>query len=495
MAETHCREVVPVPQSHRLAKARSARDNRGPGSNPFDDSLQKTSAIQQAFERLVRDRGGEPALWSRGEGLRLSFADLAARVEAWRAPLAALPPSPVALATGNCAAFLTLFLALRARGVPVVAMDGALPLAARLVLCRRFGIGALLHREAGSGNPLGDGVHLTTLPDVEPVTAPAGTALVKLTSGSTGDPLGVCLSEEALLAGIAHIVEGMAIRPRDRVLIAIPLSHSYGFDNGVLSLAVHGTPLVLEGSFYPTPLLAALAEGEIDFFPTVPPLVRGLAETEWPVGLPLRTVICAGAPLPPETARRFHARSGRHVHQFYGSTETGGISYEDAPGEPGADGAVGRPLPGVDVRFAEGGIVEVVSAANFGGHLGRDRELTRRIATPGDTGEIDATGRLRLTGRSADICNVGGRKIAAVALEAALRGATGVEELAVVGVDDPVRGDRIVAFLVARGREVDLSTLPSGLQPREVRLVDGLPYTERGKLDRQALRELARSRA
>jgi long-chain acyl-CoA synthetase len=453
------------------------------------------SAILQAFERLVRDRGSEPALWSRGEGLRLTFDEFAARVEAWRGPLAALPAGPVAFATGNCAAFPTLFLALRGRGVPVVAMDGALPLPARLDLCRRLGVAALLHREAGEGLPLGDGVHLSTLSDVEPVAAPAGTALVKLTSGSTGDPVGVCLSEEALLAGIAHIVEGMAIRPRDRVLIAIPLSHSYGFDNGVLSLAVHGTPLVLEGSFYPTRLLAALVEGEVDFFPTVPPLVRALAESEWPTGLPLRTVICAGAPLPVETARRFRSNSGRFVQQFYGSTETGGISFEDAPGEPEAEGSVGRPLPGVDVRLGEAGIVEVVSAANFGGHLGRDRELTRRVATPGDTGELDATGRLRLTGRSADICNVGGRKIAAVALEAALRGATGVEELAVVGVDDPVRGDRIVAFLVAHGREVDLSALPSGLQPREVRMVDDLPYTERGKLDRQALRELARSRA
>ena len=224
----------------------------------------------------------------------------------------------------------------------------------------------------------------------------------------------------------------------------------------------------------------------------MPPLVRGCETSA--AELRLRTVICAGAPLPVETARRFHARSGRHVQQFYGSTETGGISFEDAPGDPEAEGSVGRPLPGVGLRFAEGQIVEVVSDANFGGHLGRDRELTRRVVAPGDTGELDASGRLRLTGRRGH-CNVGGRKIAAVALEAALRGATGVEELAVVGIDDPVRGHRIVAFLVARGREVDLSALPSGLQPREVRLVDDLPYTERGKLDREALRDLARSRA
>ena len=114
--------------------------------------------------------------------------------------------------------------------------------------------------------------------------------------------------------------------------------------------------------------------------------------------------------------------------------------------------------------------------------------------TTGDTAELGPDGRLRLTGRTAEIFNVGGRKIAAATLEAALRGATGVEELAVVGIDDPVRGDRLVAFLVANGRRVDVSSLPSSLQPREVRLVATLPYTERGKLDRQRLREWARSR-
>ena len=205
-------------------------------------------------------------------------------------------------------------------------------------------------------------------------------------------------------------------------------------------------------------------------------------------------MICAGAPLPVETSRRFRQRSGRFVHQFYGSTETGGITYETAPHEPGAEGTVGAPLPGVRLLL-EGGAVAVESAANFGGHLGRDSELRGRVVTTGDSGEIGADGRLRLTGRAADICNVGGRKIAAAALEEALRGATGVEEVAVVGVEDPVRGDRIVAFLVAGQRPLDLSSLPCGLVPREVRIVEQLPYTERGKLDRQRLRELARSRA
>lgn len=470
--------------------------------------------ILDAFQRQVTDQPSRPALWSRFEGVRLDFAELGERVGDWERRLAALPHEPVALATGNCAAFLELFLALRRLGRVVVAMDGTLPLPARVELCRRLGIRWLLHREpegvdgaigaaapageapdvVGQALALGGDVRLLRLAGVEPVAPPAGTALVKLTSGSTGEPVGVCLSEEALRAGIAHIVEGMSIRRDDRVLIAIPLSHSYGFDSGVLSLVVHGTPLVVVRRYFPAPLLEALAAGEVTFFPTVPPLVRALAEVEWPQGLPLRTVICAGAPLPVDTARRFRQRSGRWVHQFYGSTESGGISYEDDPADPAAEGAVGRPLPGVKVCLGEAGTVAVRSPANFGGYWGRDRELAPRIVTTGDTAELGPDGRLRLTGRTAEIFNVGGRKIAAVTLEAALRGATGVEELAVVGVDDPVRGDRLVAFLVANGRRVDVSSLPSGLQPREVRLVSTLPYTERGKLDRERLREWARSR-
>jgi acyl-CoA synthetase (AMP-forming)/AMP-acid ligase II len=478
------------PLLHHLEKPPAAPENRR-----FVPMTQ--SALLASFDRLARDRAGELALWSRGEGLRLSFAEVAARVDDWRRRLAGVPPLPVALATGNCAAFPELFLALRGLGVAVVAMDGTLPLAGRVELCRRLGIAALLHREGEVGTDLGGGVRLSLLAGVEAREAPRGTALVKLTSGSTGCPLGICLGEEALLAGIGQIVAGMDIRPNDRVLIAIPLSHSYGFDNGVLSLLAHGTPLVLEPSYFPNPLLHALAEGEVTFFPAVPPLVRALAEVDWPAGLPLRTVISAGAPLPVETARRFHQRSGRHVHQFYGSTETGGITYETTPEDPAAEGSVGRPLPGVRISFGEAGTVCVDSAASFGARWGEAEGLAAPLTVvTGDTGELDPGGRLRLTGRTADICNVGGRKIAAAAIEQALRNATGVEELAVVGVDDPVRGERIVAFLVANGAPApDLTTLPLGLQAREVRLVTALPYTERGKLDRKRLRELARAKA
>lgn len=449
------------------------------------------SILRENLQRWVRDTPDRVALWSRSNGERLTFRELASLVDEWSRTFRDLEEECVAVATGNGIAFPALVLALVTRGIPAVLMDGALDLGEKKALCRRLGIRRLLHRNR-EGVEVGRGVLRSEIPGVEAVEPPRDTAVVKLTSGSTGEPRGVCLDERALLRGIRQIGEGMQIDSRDRVLIAIPLSHSYGFDNGVLSLVVLGTPLVFEPGFFPAPLLSALEEAEITFFPTVPPLVRSLAGSDWPSDLALRTVISAGGPLDAESAERFHHRSGRPVHQFYGSTETGGITYEGDPAAPEAAGTVGHPLPGVEVTLGPGARVQVDSRANFGAHLGEDRVLEDRIVATGDTGEWTEEGRLRLTGRTEDFLNVGGRRISIRAVEKALRQVDFVDDAAVVGVADPIRGDRIVAFVVSERDELDLSPVPRGLCPREVHRVDELPYTPRGKLDRRHLQRMAR---
>jgi acyl-coenzyme A synthetase/AMP-(fatty) acid ligase len=449
--------------------------------------------IRAAFDRRCRDRPAAPALWSRGEGERLSFGDLARRVAAWERALDLPAGEPLALGVGNSAALVEVFLAALARGIPVLLLDAGLPAAGKLDLCRRLGVGALLHRDPELPGEELPGLRLTRLPGVAAATVAPGTVLVKLTSGSIGAPLGICLTEAALAAGIAQIGEGMELCRCDRVLIAIPLAHSYGFDNGVLSLAVLGTPLVLEPSCYPAPLLRALAEGEVSFFPAVPPLIRVLAEVDWPTGLPLTRVVSAGGPLRPDFARRFRQGSGLAVHQFYGSTETGGISFERHPEEAAAEGTVGRPLPGVEVRLGPDGAVAVESPANFHAYFGLAPRGERRVVLA-DRGEWTPEGRLRLVGRAADLLNVAGRRVSAAALEAALRRLPGVEDAAVVGVEDPLRGDRAVAFVVGLGAPPEPGLLPAGLAPRDVHPVAALPYTERGKLDRRRLLRLVAER-
>lgn len=450
-----------------------------------------SSPLLEAFARHVRDRGDDEALWSRKEDLRLSFRDLDERADARARGLreAGVAAGGVAaLATGNCAAFVENYLALRRLGAAVVAVDGALSKSDKLTLCRELGVRHLLLRDRH--------VRVEESSEVPPADLPPEIGLVKLTSGSTGRPTGVCFSDEVLHHGIRQIADGMELDARQRVLLAIPLSHSYGFDNGVLSLLVAGTPLVLQPSIFPADILRALAESGAHFLPLVPPLVRSLGQTEWPGDLALRTVICAGGALLPSAARAFREASGRPVHNFYGSTETGGICFETAPEEPEALGTVGRPLPGVRVELDASRRVLVHSAANRLASWGPAGYVPAKdpAVRTGDTAEWTDEGRLRLTGRTADVLNIGGRKIAAAEVEAALLALDGVRDAAVVGVDDPVRGDRTVAFLVADRWPLDTSGVPPRLTPRELRQVDSLPHTSRGKLDRQELRRMARQR-
>ncbi len=452
--------------------------------------------LLESFERQCRDRGAELAIWSRGERLGLSFEDVANDVATWSAKLGALEPAiarpwVLALGVGNVAAFVPLVLAAFSLRIPIALVDGALPAEEKLALCRRLGLPGLIHRDTTLiGEELGGGLVFTRPAGVAPCPPPAGTVLVKITSGSTGDPVGICLSAAALDAGIRQIAEGMELTRQDRVLMAIPLSHSYGFDNGLLSLVKVGTPLILEPGYYPAMLLSALSEGGATFFPAVPPMVRALAESDWPRDLPLSRVISAGGPLAAEFASRFAERSGRPVRQFYGSTETGGISFERRPEEPQALGTVGQPLPGVSVSVDSQGSVQVDSAANFIAYLGQPIR-DNRVVKLADRGEWTAEGRLRLTGRTADLLNVGGRRVSTAAIEASLRELPGIREAAVVGVADPLRGDRVVAFLVGAPVILEGQRLPPGLAPRDLRYLDALPFTSRGKLDRASLRRLA----
>lgn len=457
------------------------------------------SFFLESFERTRREGADAPALWSRGEDLRLSFSQLGEWGLELSRQIGAGEGAPLGVAVGNSVAFCALFLALRHLDLAFIGIDAAMSWEQKVALCRRLGITRLVHRHADAGlestRQLGQGLFLDHF-DHEGTRVPPGTALVKLTSGSTGDPLGACFDEKGLEAGIQQIAAGMEIDARDRVLLAIPLSHSYGFDNGLLSLLALGTPLVLEPSFYPAAILRALQESEASVLPLVPPLVRGVAQLKGSPAegdalfrrLPLRRVLCAGGTLLPETAALFAQTTGVPVHNFFGSTETGGISFERSPEDPAALGTVGHPLPGVDIELDAEGRVAVLSAANTLGHFGRDFVARQAPIVTGDLATFTPEGRLRLLGRSAEILNVGGKKISVVEIEKALLALPGVLEAAVVGVEDHVRGDRCVAFLVADAWPVETSSLPPYFAPREVHRLDHLPHTERGKLDRKLLR-------
>src|SRR5262249_38112581 len=156
-------------------------------------------------------------------------------------------------------------------------------------------------------------------------------AMLKLTSGSTGVPKAALTTEAQLVADATHIIAAMGIRPEDRQIAAIPISHSYGLGNLVLPLLMQGTAFVLRDGFVPHQIPADARRYGARVFPGVPFMFEHFLANPPPDGWPpsLWLLISAGAPLAPSTTRAFYERYGVKIHSFYGSTETGGIAYDD----------------------------------------------------------------------------------------------------------------------------------------------------------------------
>jgi long-chain acyl-CoA synthetase len=305
----------------------------------------------------------------------------------------------------------------------------------------------------------------------------------------------------------------MGLRADDRLLAAIPLSHSYGLSSLLLPALLRGTPLVLPEE---NSLLAPFAAAEIagaTVFPTVPAYIEALLRLSQPPAWPpsLRLVVAAGAPLKPETARRFRATFGLPVHVFYGASECGGICY-DREGGAGERGTVGTPVEGVEITLAacdgetgtagEGGRVTVRSPAVARGYVpSPDPRLADGRFVASDFATWTA-GELVLAGRLDDLINVKGKKVDPREVESVLAALPGVDEVAVVGLPVPERGGELVRAVIAcRPGELSLEQvarwcrghLAAHKVPRSVILVPVMPRTPRGKIDRPALLALAGS--
>src|SRR6185503_11868974 len=179
------------------------------------------SPLAVSLERQVRDRARETAIHSSSERRTITFAQMGDRVRAWAAALrraGVTEGQTVSIGLGNVPSFPEIFFALRLLVAAALLVDDSSP-----GVSAKMGASWIVHRGA-------EGSALDGAPDPEvrltPVrperSVPAGTALIKLTSGSTLAPRGACFTEDALVEGIDHILRGMEISGDDRVLISIP---------------------------------------------------------------------------------------------------------------------------------------------------------------------------------------------------------------------------------------------------------------------------------
>jgi acyl-CoA synthetase (AMP-forming)/AMP-acid ligase II len=376
----------------------------------------------------------------------------------------------IAFRLPNGAEWLALFLALQRAGLVAVPLDGSLPTEGCLETARRL-YACALYLE-GVFHSLGKTPRSKTK-----------ACCIKVTSGSDGLPKAVACRAEHLLADGWQIIRTMKIGPRDRNLAAIPLGHSYGLGNLVMPLILQGTSLVCAAEFVPRQLVDWIGRYRVTVFPAVPALFRVLAALPpGPTLAPLRTAISAGAVLSPEIARAFFERYGVKIHNFYGSSETGGICYDRSGAASLSGRSVGKPLEGVAI-FLRDGRIQVKSAA---------------VAKPGgkwllnDCGEWNQREELVLLGRHGSIANIGGKKVHPLEVERLLRSLPGVTDAGVwmhhrqgrdvlaAGVETTLSQKKLEQVLALR--------LPSWKMPKSYFIARELPRTARGKLDLAALR-------
>lgn len=446
-------------------------------------------ALLQAWDETVRRRGGDRAVAQAVDGATVTFRQLEARASAWIDSVteASAAGSPllqdlrgraVVFAAPNGIAWFTMFLGLLKAGAVAVPLDGAEPPAARQQLAAALRAGFLW-----------DGTKLVALGGARRYRDPA-VCLVKVTSGSTGQPRALVFTAQQMIADARQVTATMGIKSRDLNYALIPLGHSYGLGNLTIPLLVHGVPLVCGNAPLPHAIAADFARWKPTVFPGVPAMWRALAASDVKLDN-LRLAISAGAPLPPEVARDFEARFGRRLHSFYGSSETGGIAY-DVSGRAALAGGVGRAMRGVALRAMSGARLEVNSAAVVT-HGNRRRGTRGGAWLMPDRVAVDARGGVTLLGRRGTTVKIAGRRVNLLEVTERLRLLPGVSDawVAVSGGAEPVLGAVVAGSRTAvELRAALLADAAAWKVPKRLIVVGTLPVTARGKADVRAMRAM-----
>ena len=341
------------------------------------------------------------------------------------------------------------------------------------------------------------------------VTVEDSPALILYTSGSTGQPKGAVLSHAALDFSSRSWAEPvMALTPEDRVLGVLPFSHSYGLNGALLAPLWAGVTVVLLERFSPEEVLGAIARHRVTVFPGVATMFRRLLDSPALASADLsslRLALSGAAPCPWELAQEWRRRTGVRILRGYGMTELfRPISYGagDATDLPDA---IGRPVPGVDVRAVdvdgrplppgEVGELWIRSPAAMDGYLDAPEE-TRAVLEDGwfktgDLASVSADGFVRIVGRKRELILRGGYSVFPAEVEAALLTHPAVTEAAVIGVAHPELGEDVVAFAtiragsIARPEELIAhckERLAAYKYPRRIVIVDQLPRGATGKV-------------
>ncbi len=329
---------------------------------------------------------------------------------------------------------------------------------------------------------------------------PEDPALIVYTSGTTGAPKGALLTHGNLLASAEAVRLAWRWSPADRLVLALPLFHVHGLGVGLHGTLHAGASAVLRPRFDAPDVFDSVATHDATLWFGVPTMYARLADSDRLAELRrLRLCVSGSAPLPTELFDAVAERAGQRIVERYGMTETLMNVSNPYDGER-RPGTVGLPLPGVEVRLADGTDEVLLRGPNvLREYFERPEATAEAFPEPGwfasgDVGRLDDDGYLRIVGRRKELIISGGFNVYPREVEDVLRSHPAVRDAAVVGLPDPVWGERVTAFVEADGvSEAVLLELAAGQlapykRPKAVVFVDALPRNALGKVTKQALR-------
>ncbi len=341
-------------------------------------------------------------------------------------------------------------------------------------------------------------------------------ALLQYTAGTTGRPKGVMLTHGNLLANHRQMrATPMGPTEQDVLLCALPLFHIYALNVGLALTLGCGAELVLRERFDPVSSVEAIREHGVTIVLGAPPMYVAWLNTPGVTReafASVRLATSGAAALDPVVLRRCAEELDLDVWEGYGLTETSPSVASTVMLDAPRPGAVGRALPGVEIRVldasgdeaAEGdpGVVQVRGDHVFAGYW-HDVVATAAVLddegwfTTGDLGYL-VDGVLHLVSRADDLIIVSGFNVYPREVEEALTAHPDIDEAAVVGVPHPYSGQAVQAVVVRRpgsGITADEVIAHSRARlarfkcPEVVDFVDALPVLPTGKVRRASLRE------
>jgi len=337
---------------------------------------------------------------------------------------------------------------------------------------------------------------------------PEAPVVLLYTAGTTGQSKGVLLSHRNLLTNLEGCQRILDTGPADTFLGILPYFHAFGLTTSFLLPLLTGSRIVLCPSLNPQVILDKIMEERVTALIMVPTIYGLLLKYPGTAKADLSSVrmaVSGGGPLSPAIEEGFHSMTGKPVFNGYGLTEASPVVSVNMWGNH-KKGSIGRPLHnvGVSIRDEEGQPLPAcatgeicVSGENVMVGYHNVMEESRQGFSPdgalrtGDMGYFDEDGFLYIAGRKKEMILCGGENIQPVEIENVLSAHPAVEEAAVVGVPDPLRGEHPRAYVRLReGYDVSVlelkrfchSYLAPFKAPREIMFVSEFPRNALGKI-------------